>query len=72
MKIVIEHGKIKREINGPFNICGSNEDLRAVADAISRALESTARSYGWVEIVGTPQRNNPNTLPVAWDQEKAS
>ena len=52
MKIIISHGQTKREINGPFNICGSREALLALASQLIWALGDEDRrfSYGWVTI----------------------
>jgi hypothetical protein len=65
MKVVISHSKTKREINGPFALCGSAADLRLIAERISDALES-GFLYGWVDIY---EKTEPlaNTTPERWD-----
>lgn len=68
MKIIIEHYKVKRELNGDgFNICGSLEDLRAIA----RQIEEQTRNeftFGWVSIrdEGQDPHIQPSTSPLPW------
>ena len=44
MRVVIEHGKTKRVIGGPFNICGSKADLRALEDQLKAARKANPRT----------------------------
>ena len=67
MKIVIEHGKTKRMIDGPFNICGSREDLMQIVDEIVQKVTDSGMTYGWVAIRGPAQRVFTNTVPDKWD-----
>ena len=60
MKIVIEHGTTKRKILGPFNICGSRDDLLLLADAIEVATRDDF-TYGWVAVRGPAQPSFTNT-----------
>lgn len=49
MKIIIEHKGVKREISGSgFNVCGSKEDLRLIADQLVKGSEHG--QYGWIQI----------------------
>lgn len=68
MKIIIEHSKTKREIVGPFNICGSADDLRNIAEKILSSIEGrNSMGYGWVSIHERGQRGMPETAPTSWD-----
>lgn len=69
MKIIIEHGNAKREINGPFNICGSKEDLCSLRDQLNNQLESHSFIYGWVNILCPKQKSITNTPPIEWQKE---
>ncbi len=67
MKIVIEHGKTKREISGPFNICGDPKDLRDVADSILTTLDGNPnRGYGWI-FIAQKQKSISDTPPKDWE-----
>ena len=69
MKIVLEHGATKRIIEGPFNICGSREDLQSLVDQLTLRITHTNFCYGWVPI--TLMQSNPtnaNTPPKRWDE----
>ncbi len=70
MKVIIEHSKTKREINGSFNICGSREQLRSVARQILDCLDAHPFSYGWIQIHSDYQRSVPDTPPLHWDEGK--
>ena len=64
MKIVIEHGRTKRQIEGAFNICGSKEDLISIAQQILGAVhEDNSFAYGWVNI--RTVRQEP---PKGWEE----
>ena len=41
MKIIIAHSKTKREICGAFDLCGSRENLKRVADAINDEISES-------------------------------
>lgn len=67
VKIIIEHGNTKREINGPFNICGSKQDLNDLKEQLERALQDDF-NYGWVEIVEYIKCDTiANTPPQKWE-----
>jgi hypothetical protein len=69
MQLIIEHGNTKRRIEGPFNICGTAEDLQWIADCIHVHLTRGA-GYGWVKITGRApieQCHLVNTEPSPWD-----
>ncbi len=67
MKIIIEHAGLKRAISGTgFNICASPEDLRTIAEAITRA---DMQGYGWLQIRDQKPDDHaatPGTKPLAW------
>jgi hypothetical protein len=69
MKIVIEHHRVKRELNGNgFNICGSREDLIAISDQLREKATDTF-AYGWVQIRDpNPDEHftGPNSQPWPW------
>lgn len=66
MKIVIGKDGVKREITGPFNICGSKKDL----DALVKCIQDTGVPvYGWVRIVDS-EPCIPNTPPLKWTQHE--
>lgn len=70
MKIVIEHKKMKREINGTgFNICGSAQDLIRIATEIKRQATSDEFSYGWILVRDYQEDEHtagPNSPPLSW------
>lgn len=76
MKIVIEHGKIKRSINGPFAICLGSNELRELKKVIDKAVQDGLH-YGWINIdesdsgglfeVITRQKPIANTEPTDWN-----
>ena len=68
MNLIIEHGNTKRRIEGPFNICGTGEDLQWIAECIQKRL-AKSHGYGWVSIplrLGE-QCHIANTEPSPWD-----
>lgn len=65
MKIIIEHSKTKRELNGSFNICGSGTDLKKLANQILSEVNEKF-IYGWVRIC-EEQESIANTPPEEWD-----
>jgi hypothetical protein len=67
MKIIIEHGETKRQINGPFNICGSRDDIYHIVAELSRHLNDSTWSYGWTYIVDRRQPSIANTPPIGWE-----
>jgi hypothetical protein len=64
MKIIIEYDGVKREIEGPFNICGSAADLRSLSEQL-RGFDPDA-SYGWMSIRTTEASITPNQPPIGW------
>ena len=66
MKVVISHAGRKRQIDGPFRICGSSEDLMRIASLIVEKcnprsvihdgkIQQVKSAYGWVEIFDAPE-----------------
>lgn len=66
MKLAIEHGRTKREIDGAFSICGSRADLQALAEQLQAHLADEGWSFGWTTIYPRPTRLT-NTPPIPWD-----
>lgn len=63
MKIVIEHKGVKREIEADsFRMCGSRDDLEAVARSIDNA---NIQCYGWLTVFKQPEAVT-NTPPEPW------
>jgi hypothetical protein len=63
MKIVIQHKGVKREIEADsFMMCGSRDDLEAVARSIDNA---NIQSYGWLTVC-KPEPVATNTPPEPW------
>lgn len=66
MKVTILHSETTRVIEGPFQICGSHEDLLRIATLLIQACHSRAGidsegevrestlGYGWVSIFDPP------------------
>lgn len=52
-KIVVSAQGVKREITGPYAVCGSISDLARLRDALTVALDC-GMSYGWVEVTERP------------------
>lgn len=69
MKIVIEHSKTKREIIGPFNICGTRADLERLARLILNEVDSNCFCFGWIKICDQ-QESIVNDKPIHWDESK--
>lgn len=70
MKLVIEHGLVKREIRGAYRICASSADLRHLREQIDCFLADESRAYGWVDVYERTA-TAPNTPPIAWGAEAA-
>lgn len=68
MKIIIEQGKRKRLLEGPFRICGSREDLEMLIRCLQTEVQSF--TYGWIDIVQLPPPPEPNTEPEPWEERR--
>lgn len=69
MKLVIGSGTIKRQIEGPFAICGSRENLKRLADLITAKLDQHGSfTYGWIEINDPSYVPQQNTVPLDWSE----
>jgi hypothetical protein len=76
MNIIISHNGVKRAISGDgFNICGSGEDLKRVAEQILEAVNSDPRmSYGWIEVrdrIPDKHSAGSGTKPLTWIESGA-
>jgi hypothetical protein len=60
---------VKRQIDGPFSICGSLSDLTTLRNELNRAIEiDRPFSYGWVEII--PLRPaHKSCSALAWEDQ---
>lgn len=67
MKLIISHSHTKRQIDGPFSICGSREDIELLATQLLRHVEQSEWTYGWTTIYDKIPTPLVNTPPVAWD-----
>jgi hypothetical protein len=67
MKIIIEHSRTKREIDGLFNITGSRQHLEHIARQINDNLKDESWSYASITIYPKPKTIMPNTDPKPWD-----
>lgn len=79
MRLIIEHKKTKREINGAFSICIGKKELQFLKAIFDNNLESDF-TYGWInidEVIEQPkdsyfnvirrQKQISDTEPVSWD-----
>lgn len=79
MKIIIEHRKTKRELNGAFALCCGKNELEQLKSIIEQKLNEEF-TYGWIyideEIINPDesdfdiikrQKKIANTIPVSWD-----
>lgn len=65
MHLVIETQSVKRELNGPFNICAKREDLETLQKQIAMILEnweSRRVDYGWATIWPEPIQATDNAV----------
>lgn len=79
MKIIIEHRKTKRIIDGPFSLCCGRNELIELKSILDEKL-SNDFIFGWIyfdEYIKSPvesefdlikrQKTLSDTLPVSWD-----
>jgi hypothetical protein len=70
MKLIISHKGIKRELETPFALCCSADDLASLIrelKAVHAALVDMGSGYGWVRIDPSHPCDAPsNTKPLAW------
>lgn len=64
MTIIINAQGVKREIEGPYSVCGSTVDLVRLRDALTAALDC-GLTYGWVEVAERPVIT-ANQHPEPW------
>jgi hypothetical protein len=69
IKIVIEHGNTKREIEGPFNICLNSDTAKLLFDALKERVddEGYKYGYGWISVC-EKQASIANTKPSPWEE----
>jgi hypothetical protein len=78
MKLIIEHSNTKRQIKGPFALCGSKKDLEQLKEIIENKLNDDFE-YGWINVdeIINPDESNFSTIkrqiqktstkPISWD-----
>lgn len=72
MKFVLETEGVRREIKGPFNLCGSLVDLKALRDQIDQQLnKEKIFVYGWITIWPEPIHDEPNRIPLKWTEGRS-
>lgn len=69
MEIIINAGKgTKRRIKGPYDICGSREDIQLLYNTLKNALETDKTlNYGWIPVHEAVPLI-PNEAPIGWDE----
>lgn len=70
MKLIIEHSKTKRTIDGALNICGKYEDLIWLAETIYNKIKDDKKYNGWIDIPSSRPDTQPdlvNISPQSWD-----
>lgn len=67
MHIIIDHDSIKRDIHGPYQICGDAKDFELLGRAIQEFLDCQS-TYGWIE-VHEHTNTCTNQKPIAWRSE---
>ena len=73
MKLVIANSKKKRQIEGDFDICASEKDLRVLAECIINAIgerdaEEKTFNFGWIAIrEKQPFIMVSGQIPEPWD-----
>lgn len=74
MRLVISKDRVKREIEGPFSVCASREDLHCLGReliAIAAKMEAEGTTYGWQRIdTSHPDSCGPNTPPLPWTGQR--
>ena len=84
MKIIIDHKKTRREINGAFAFCCGKSELQQLKAIIEAKLESDFH-FGWLNVnerqnqpddadfdIVLMQKTIPNTKPFSWEFSKNS
>lgn len=64
MKIIFDKDGVKREIETPFEMCGSRQDLETLVHRLQDVLEGDRFSYGWVTIY--ERQMTANATPRKW------
>lgn len=65
MKLVLDKDGVKREIEGPFKICGSEADMKVLAKCLG--LRGEKFTYGWLDIAELAD-STVNTPPRKWTE----
>jgi hypothetical protein len=65
MKLVISDGTTKRQLNGPYRICASREDLQNLQHAIEKALATEGGFlFGWVDVNQSASNSDTEGPPI--------
>lgn len=66
MKLILNKNCVKREIEGPFELCVSEADARRLIVQLQDRLDH-GFSYGWITIYDEPKViGQPNGKPLPW------
>ena len=68
MKIIIEYQGVKRQIEGPFEICASGADFKRLREQLSYGCMDEF-IYGWVKVRTVESESAANTSPIGWKEE---
>ncbi len=73
MRLILSKDGVKREIEAPFALCISKDDLDLFIDSLrsARGLLFTA-SPKWVQIDPSHPGGTPNTMPQKWTDTRQS
>jgi hypothetical protein len=66
MKLLIQQGDTKRQLEGSFNLCASRADLELLRQQIDTALSCPDFHYGWMPIYSDVPVALPNSQPLQW------
>ena len=65
-KLIIGYGKTKREIEGPFQICGHGDWLAEIGRQLIE--QSEGKYYGWCDItIRMNGESMVNNTPIPWE-----
>lgn len=67
-RIIVRKGNISRFVDKPFNLCGSKEALRDLADQILDQI-NVDFNYGNIYIVEKILQGSTNTTPLEWEEK---
>jgi sRNA-binding carbon storage regulator CsrA len=68
-KLIIEHQDIKREIEGPMQICISRKELKKLIKKLRKELKNDF-CYGWIDLPNKNKKQDSiaNQAPLKWKE----